>query len=283
MIRPVSSTAPGWYPDPYQRHESRYWDGGRWTEHVSNGGATAVDPADWGAGASSGVTAPAETAAFEVPPERDPVPPAAPTWQPTPPAPPEPPMATPPPVATPPASWGAPPSNVPPAPPTWGATAPGGAWAATTGRPPVDTRDRLPAIIGLAASAVLLASAFLPWFEVSVDFGGVSVSEDVSGMDGGDGVLIILFALVAGALALLRLLGKGAPQLGIGMAVVGLLATVVGLIDLADKDPDTDAALAQLADVNPSVGLWLVILAGLVVAVAGVLVVVWGRSRRTAA
>jgi MFS superfamily sulfate permease-like transporter len=67
------------------------------------------------------------------------------------------------------------------------------------------------------------------------------------------------------------------------MAVVGLLATVVGLIDLADKDPDTDAALAQLADVNPSVGLWLVILAGLVVAVAGVLVVVWGRSRRTAA
>jgi len=71
--------------------------------------------------------------------------------------------------------------------------------------------------------------------------------------------------------------------LGIGMAVVGLLATVVGLIDLGDKDPDTDAALTQLADVTPAVGLWLVILAGLVVAVAGVLVVVWGRSRRTAA
>lgn len=272
----MSSTAPGWYPDPYRRHESRYWDGGRWTEHVSDGAATAVDPAEWGASTSS------QAAASEVPPELDPAPVQATTWQPTPPAPQQQAPAATPPVAMPPAAWGPPPSG-PPSGPTWGATAPRGAWSSGTAPAPGDTRGRLPAIIGLAASAVLLVSAFLPWFEVSVDFGGVSVSEDVTGMDGGDGVLILLFALVGGALALLCLFRRGAPQVGIGMAVVGLLATVVGLIDLADKDPDTDAALAQLADVSPSVGLWLVILAGLVLAVAGVLVTLWGRARRTPA
>lgn len=32
-----------WYPDPTGRHELRYWDGGRWTDHVSDGGATSTD------------------------------------------------------------------------------------------------------------------------------------------------------------------------------------------------------------------------------------------------
>jgi hypothetical protein len=129
---------------------------------------------------------------------------------------------------------------------------------------------------------VLLVSAFLPWFTVSLDFAGTSISEHVSGTDGSDGVLIILLALVAGVLALLRVLGKGGPPLGIGMIVAGLLALLVGVIDLGNKDPDNKAPLAALADVTPSVGLWLVILAGLVVAVAGVLVVLAGRSRRPA-
>ena len=35
---------PDWYPDPYGRHELRYHDGTRWTEHVSSHGRQAVDP-----------------------------------------------------------------------------------------------------------------------------------------------------------------------------------------------------------------------------------------------
>ena len=38
-----STPAPGWYPDPGQRFEQRYWDGGRWTEHVVKGGQRTVD------------------------------------------------------------------------------------------------------------------------------------------------------------------------------------------------------------------------------------------------
>ena len=35
---------PDWYPDPYGRHEMRYYDGTRWTEHVASHGKQSVDP-----------------------------------------------------------------------------------------------------------------------------------------------------------------------------------------------------------------------------------------------
>ncbi len=34
----------GWHPDPQGRHEMRYWDGAKWTDHVSDAGVTAKDP-----------------------------------------------------------------------------------------------------------------------------------------------------------------------------------------------------------------------------------------------
>lgn len=34
----------GWYPDETGRHEYRYWDGARWTEHVSDRGVVGSDP-----------------------------------------------------------------------------------------------------------------------------------------------------------------------------------------------------------------------------------------------
>ena len=37
---------PNWYPDPNGRHELRYWDGERWTDHVSDQGVTGSDPVE---------------------------------------------------------------------------------------------------------------------------------------------------------------------------------------------------------------------------------------------
>ncbi len=34
----------GWHPDPQGRHELRYWDGAKWSDHVSDAGVTARDP-----------------------------------------------------------------------------------------------------------------------------------------------------------------------------------------------------------------------------------------------
>lgn len=34
----------GWWPDPGRRHQLRYHDGNRWTEHVSDNGINSIDP-----------------------------------------------------------------------------------------------------------------------------------------------------------------------------------------------------------------------------------------------
>ena len=36
--------APNWQADPTARHQLRYWDGARWTEHVADAGQQGVDP-----------------------------------------------------------------------------------------------------------------------------------------------------------------------------------------------------------------------------------------------
>lgn len=40
----MSGTAAGWYSDPTARYSYRYWSGTAWTEQVSNGSTTAIDP-----------------------------------------------------------------------------------------------------------------------------------------------------------------------------------------------------------------------------------------------
>jgi uncharacterized protein YxjI len=39
----MSDAAPDWYPDPFGRHEKRYYDGTAWTERVSSHGRESVD------------------------------------------------------------------------------------------------------------------------------------------------------------------------------------------------------------------------------------------------
>jgi hypothetical protein len=40
---PPPSIPAGWMNDPTERHDLRYWDGSRWTEHVSTGGVQSTD------------------------------------------------------------------------------------------------------------------------------------------------------------------------------------------------------------------------------------------------
>jgi hypothetical protein len=48
----------GWFPDPWGRHEYRYWDGTEWTDHVADGGRAATDvPRDSAVGAEAPASA----------------------------------------------------------------------------------------------------------------------------------------------------------------------------------------------------------------------------------
>jgi Protein of unknown function (DUF2510) len=40
----VGGTAPGWFRDPFIRHEQRYWSGSGWTEHIQDHGVPGIDP-----------------------------------------------------------------------------------------------------------------------------------------------------------------------------------------------------------------------------------------------
>ena len=40
-----TGTAPGWFRDPFFKHEHRYWSGSEWTEHITDNGVPGVDPA----------------------------------------------------------------------------------------------------------------------------------------------------------------------------------------------------------------------------------------------
>jgi len=43
---PPPVTPPQWSPDPYGRHESRFWDGKAWSAAVVDAGVPGIDPAD---------------------------------------------------------------------------------------------------------------------------------------------------------------------------------------------------------------------------------------------
>lgn len=67
-VGPASATVVGWHPDPFQRYQLRYYDGTRWTGHVSTNGAGAIDepPAD-----SAGFVGPPTPTSAYVPPVYD--------------------------------------------------------------------------------------------------------------------------------------------------------------------------------------------------------------------
>jgi len=40
----MSQTPAGWYPDPQDATQFRYWDGAAWSDQVSDNGVTSSDP-----------------------------------------------------------------------------------------------------------------------------------------------------------------------------------------------------------------------------------------------
>jgi hypothetical protein len=47
------SIPPAWHPDPTGKHDHRWWDGERWTEHVADAGQASIDPLEGAPAAGS--------------------------------------------------------------------------------------------------------------------------------------------------------------------------------------------------------------------------------------
>jgi hypothetical protein len=161
----VSEQTGSWQPDPFGRHQYRYWNGSEWTDQVANDGVTSVDPAVADTAPAVAPDAPAESAAE--PGADAPAEPAA--GVPSEPAPTTPePVAPPAPVApSAPQGWAAPDATtaMPASPPPPAAGTPGGPGEPL---PPTETGgggggSNLPGIlVGVVVLALILGAA--AWF-----------------------------------------------------------------------------------------------------------------------
>lgn len=224
-----------WHPDPTGRHQHRWWDGQRWTEHVADAGVSSIDqlasppptaaeaPTSLGdtsagtptgdggsaADASPSVTAPLSTGGVTTPDE-----PAAADAD----------VTTP--LAGPPPSWSQQPAwNEQPA---WGSTPaagggtppPGAPWAGAPAAgavpPPYQAGGRLPTS-GLAIAALVLGLLSIP--------AGIIVV----------GGLLGVLAIVFGAIAIPRIRRRQATGMGlsIGGIITGIIGTGIAIVILA--------------------------------------------------
>ncbi|HZY75680.1 MAG TPA: hypothetical protein VFE40_05115 [Jatrophihabitantaceae bacterium] len=139
------------------------------------------------------------------------------------------------------------------------------------GYPAPDGRRVSDPVLGwLTVGAALLAvlGGVLPWATVF----GVSVYSS-----GGDGALVIGCAVIAGACGIAIGLARGRLWASITVTVFGLLIGLIGLVDTVNVN-----AIASNADVPPGIasvgaGLWLTIVAGLLITGLGAVAIVRRR------
>lgn len=137
----------------------------------------------------------------------------------------------------------------------------------------------------VVAGAGLLAvvGAFLPWVSVSASFGGASFNETVSGIDGSDGWISLVLGLIAAvaAVAAAVLPVRGTPLRlisGIVAVVAGLIVAGVGGYDLTNA-ASLASKSSSLVHTSTGVGLYLTVVAGVVLLGAGIGAIVVSRQK----
>ena len=122
-------------------------------------------------------------------------------------------------------------------------------------------------ILGLAGALILAVSLFLPWQNLSFDFGieGFDIPDtNISGISSWQGIVVAVAAIAAIALGILALVLKtrgGRLGVGIGLAAAGGISLLIALVGIADA----------------AWGLYVAILGALMVVGGGVLAILESR------
>lgn len=132
--------------------------------------------------------------------------------------------------------------------------------------------------VGIGDAVVIAIGTFLPWVEVTA--GPVSITR--SGLDTGDGKVMLFLALVGAALAVLGVVLKRLLPCYLLLAL-GLIAIVVSAYDIADvQTTGEDLGLGDLIQADAGIGLWICLIGGIGMTTSGVLAFVLDRPRRPA-
>ena len=182
--------------------------------------------------------------------------------------------------------WNAP--SAPAAPATWDTAAPAAAVAATDTTSPERLGADLPGgLLGLFGAALLIVGSFLDWAVA----GGTLVSGSVNGLTGSNGWGTLISGLVIAAMAAMLLAGqrKGwVAGIMVLAAVTALGLAVFSYIDigstsddlpalLLSTDPPVVAEIADGAELDYDLGMWLVLI-GAGVSMAASLLALAGRE-----
>ncbi|MDX1691345.1 MAG: hypothetical protein R3290_10015 [Acidimicrobiia bacterium] len=121
-------------------------------------------------------------------------------------------------------------------------------------------------IVVLVGALITVLGSFLTWASVSA--AGVSVSVSGTG-EGGDGLLTLILALATGAVAIF-LSGRPGRARMISIVIGAALIVLIAVINIADVN-SVAGDLGGGVDVSIGIGLWLVLLGGIVAAVGAFL------------
>lgn len=117
--------------------------------------------------------------------------------------------------------------------------------------------------LGLVSALVIGIAAFLPWITAGVEAGPIDVSASSTGIEG-LGLLTLILAVVAVAIVLVM---SFESQGSVATGIVGVLIGIVALWKIVDI---SGAA-------SPGIGLYLTVLGGLGLVVAGI----WGYQSQS--
>ncbi|CAM3188338.1 hypothetical protein [Tsukamurella hominis] len=134
------------------------------------------------------------------------------------------------------------------------------------------------------AGALVILAAFLPWATASATIGGSSISSSASGIDGSDGWITLVAALIAGGVAIAAAV---VTTTGVPLRLIsGIVATVAGLgitglagYDLANVVKLT-STYSSMVDVSAGIGLYLTLLAGIAMLGLGIAALVPALTKR---
>jgi hypothetical protein len=142
--------------------------------------------------------------------------------------------------------------------------------------------NRRAGVVAVAAGVLAVLACYLTWIQVEVA-GRSGPGSTATGLDGRDGITVLVAGILAAAAGIALLLRRGDGWLKVGLFAAGGVITVIGIVDIVDVRSKAEAledryGIPEAAvTATVGVGLWLVLAAGVALLVAAVL------ARRAAA
>ncbi len=148
----------------------------------------------------------------------------------------------------------------------------GSAYGSAQAAPPVSQAVKVIGLVIAVIAVVIAISAFLPW--VSGTFSESGLGGGDSDTDANDGVLTLVLAVIAGIFGVISVLIAKRSGLhltaGIVAVVTGILVALIAIVDITDILDAKETAEVFDITIDVGIGLWLTLVGGIGLVIAGV-------------